>query len=72
MEIGHYSLSSIGRIDHMKLSKQITLPVTVLALAVSVGAAQGSKSSLLDTYKSTRSTNQDGQKAGAISASKRP
>src|SRR5262245_25359340 len=51
---------------HMKIRGQITLPVTVLALAVSIGAAQGSKSSRLDTYQSTHSTNQDGQKAGTI------
>jgi hypothetical protein len=68
MEIGHHPLSSVDSIAQMKLPGHITLPATVLALAVSIGAAQSSKSSLLDTYESSRSANQDGQKAGAINS----
>jgi len=43
-----------------------TLLATILTLALSIGAAQESKTGLLDTYKSTHSTNQGGQKAGAL------
>jgi hypothetical protein len=68
MEIGHHPLSSIDGTAHTKLAGHITLPATVLALAVSIGASQGSKSGLPGRYESSRSADQDGQKAGAINS----